>query len=39
VAENADALDRDKQLAVVTQFTDLVTSAAADPSVSKRPGF
>jgi len=36
VLTNAGALDRDKQLAVVGQFTDLVTSAAADPSVSKR---
>jgi phenylpyruvate tautomerase PptA (4-oxalocrotonate tautomerase family) len=36
VQTNAGALDRDKQLAVVGQFTDLVTSAAADPSVSKR---
>ena len=36
VLTNAGALDRDKQLAVVGQFTDLVTSAAADPSVAKR---
>jgi phenylpyruvate tautomerase PptA (4-oxalocrotonate tautomerase family) len=36
VLTNAGALDRDKQLAVVAQFTDLVTNAAADPSVSKR---
>jgi phenylpyruvate tautomerase PptA (4-oxalocrotonate tautomerase family) len=36
VLTNAGALDRDKQLAVVGQFTDLVTSAAADPSISKR---
>jgi phenylpyruvate tautomerase PptA (4-oxalocrotonate tautomerase family) len=36
VLTNAGALDRDKQLAVVGQFTDLVTSAAADPSVSRR---
>jgi phenylpyruvate tautomerase PptA (4-oxalocrotonate tautomerase family) len=36
VLTNAGALDRDKQLAVVGQFTDLVTIAAADPSVSKR---
>ncbi len=36
VLTNAGALDRDKQLAVVGQFTDLVTSAAADPSLSKR---
>ena len=36
VLTNAGALDRDKQLAVVGQFTDLVTSAAADPSLSTR---
>ena len=36
VLTNAGALDRDKQLAVVSQFTDLVTSAAGDPSVSAR---
>jgi len=36
VLTNTGALDRDKQLAVVGQFTDLVTSAAADPSVAKR---
>ena len=36
VLTNAGALDRGKQLAVVGQFTDLVTSAAGDPSVSKR---
>ena len=36
VLTNAGALDRDKQLAVVGQFTDLVTSAAADPSVANR---
>jgi phenylpyruvate tautomerase PptA (4-oxalocrotonate tautomerase family) len=36
VLTNAGALDRDKQLAVVGQFTDLVASAAADPSVAKR---
>ena len=36
VLTNAGALDRDKQLAVVSQFTDLVAKAAADPSLSKR---
>jgi len=36
VLTNTGALDRDKQLAVVGQFTDLVTSAAGDPSVSAR---
>ena len=36
VLTNAGALDRDKQLAVVSQFTDLVTKAAGDPSVSER---
>ncbi len=36
VLTNAGALDRDKQLAVVGQFTELVSSAAADPSVSTR---
>jgi len=36
VLTNAGALDRDKQLAVVSQFTDLVTKAAGDPSVPER---
>ena len=36
VLTNAGALDRDKQLAVVSQFTDLVTKAAADPSLADR---
>jgi hypothetical protein len=36
VLTNAGALDRDKQLAVVSQFTELVTGAAADPSLSDR---
>src|SRR5580704_18775809 len=36
VLTNAGALDRDKQLAVVGQFTDLVASAAEDPSLSDR---
>jgi phenylpyruvate tautomerase PptA (4-oxalocrotonate tautomerase family) len=34
VLTNAGALDRGKQLAVVSQFTDLVAKAAADPSLS-----
>jgi phenylpyruvate tautomerase PptA (4-oxalocrotonate tautomerase family) len=36
VLTNAGALDRDKQLAVVAQFTDLVVAASADPSMSDR---
>ena len=36
VLTNAGALDRDKQLAVVSQFTELITAAAADASVSSR---
>src|SRR6202162_203208 len=36
VLTNAGALDRDKQLAVVSQFTELVVAAAADPAVSNR---
>ena len=36
VLTNAGALDRDKQLAVVSQFTDLVASAAEDPTLSNR---
>src|SRR6202521_4184089 len=36
VLTNAGALDRDKQLAVVSQFTDLVARAAGDPSLSER---
>ena len=36
VLTNAGALDRDKQLAVVSQFTDLVASAAGDPSLTTR---
>ena len=36
VLTNASALDRDKQLAVVSQFTDLVAKAAGDPSLSDR---
>jgi phenylpyruvate tautomerase PptA (4-oxalocrotonate tautomerase family) len=36
VLTNAGALDRDKQLAAVSQFTDLVATAAGDPSLSER---
>ena len=36
VLTNAGALDRDKQLAVVRQFTDLVATAAGDASLSSR---
>jgi phenylpyruvate tautomerase PptA (4-oxalocrotonate tautomerase family) len=36
VLTNAGALDRDKQLAVVAQFTDLVSRAADDPSLVER---
>jgi phenylpyruvate tautomerase PptA (4-oxalocrotonate tautomerase family) len=36
VLTNAGALDRDKQVAVVRQFTDLVADAARDPSLSER---
>ena len=36
VLTNAGALDREKQLAVVTQFTDLVADAAGDPSLAAR---
>jgi len=36
VLTNAGALDRDKQLAVVRQFTDLVATAAGDASLSGR---
>ena len=36
VLTNAGALDRDKQLAVVGQFTDLIAAAAEDPSLSNR---
>jgi phenylpyruvate tautomerase PptA (4-oxalocrotonate tautomerase family) len=34
VLTNAGALDRDKQLAVVSQFTELITAAAGDTSIS-----
>lgn len=36
VLTNADDLDRDKQLAVVSQFTDLVVKAAGDHGLAKR---
>ena len=36
VLTNSGALNRDKQLAVVRQFTDLVATAAADPSLTER---
>jgi phenylpyruvate tautomerase PptA (4-oxalocrotonate tautomerase family) len=36
VLTNAGALNREKQLAVVRQFTDLVATAAGDPSLTAR---
>jgi phenylpyruvate tautomerase PptA (4-oxalocrotonate tautomerase family) len=36
VLTNAGALDRDKQLAVVSQFTELIAKAAGDPSLAER---
>jgi phenylpyruvate tautomerase PptA (4-oxalocrotonate tautomerase family) len=36
VLTNAGALNRDKQLAVVRQFTDMVAAAAGDPSFTAR---
>ena len=36
VLTNAGALNRDKQLATVRQFTDLVVAAAGDPSLAER---
>jgi phenylpyruvate tautomerase PptA (4-oxalocrotonate tautomerase family) len=36
VLTNAGALDRDKQLAVVSQFTDLISAAANDPTLPAR---
>jgi phenylpyruvate tautomerase PptA (4-oxalocrotonate tautomerase family) len=36
VLTNAGALNRDKQLAVVRQFTDLVAAAAGDSSLAER---
>jgi phenylpyruvate tautomerase PptA (4-oxalocrotonate tautomerase family) len=36
VLTNAGALDRDKQLAVVAQFTELIAQAAGDDSLAQR---
>jgi phenylpyruvate tautomerase PptA (4-oxalocrotonate tautomerase family) len=36
VLTNAGALDRDKQLAVVSQLTQIVAQAAGDPTISER---
>jgi phenylpyruvate tautomerase PptA (4-oxalocrotonate tautomerase family) len=36
VLTNAGAIDRDKQLAVVAQVTDIVARAAADPTLAQR---
>jgi phenylpyruvate tautomerase PptA (4-oxalocrotonate tautomerase family) len=36
VLTNAGALDRDKQLAVVAQLTDIVARAAGDPTLADR---
>jgi phenylpyruvate tautomerase PptA (4-oxalocrotonate tautomerase family) len=36
VLTNAGALNREKQLAVVSQLTDLVAAAAGDPSLKER---
>lgn len=36
VLTNAGALDREKQLAVVRQFTDIIAASAGDPSLSTR---
>ena len=36
VLTNAGALDRDKQLAVVSQFTSMVAAAAHDPALAER---
>jgi phenylpyruvate tautomerase PptA (4-oxalocrotonate tautomerase family) len=36
ILTNAGALDRDKQLAVVSQFTEMIAAAAADPGVAER---
>jgi phenylpyruvate tautomerase PptA (4-oxalocrotonate tautomerase family) len=36
VLTNAGALNRDKQLAVARQFTDLIAAAAGDPSFTSR---
>jgi phenylpyruvate tautomerase PptA (4-oxalocrotonate tautomerase family) len=36
VLTNSGGLDRDKQLAVVKQFTDLIAAAAGDPELAHR---
>ena len=36
VLTNAGALDRDKQLAVVERFTEMIADAASDPSLAER---
>lgn len=36
VLTNAGALDRDKQIAVVRELTDLMARAAADPTIKER---
>jgi phenylpyruvate tautomerase PptA (4-oxalocrotonate tautomerase family) len=36
VLTNAEALDRPKQLEVVSQFTDLIARAAGDPTLAQR---
>jgi phenylpyruvate tautomerase PptA (4-oxalocrotonate tautomerase family) len=36
VLTNHHALDRDKQLAVVREFTDIIASAAGDPALTER---
>src|SRR5882672_620711 len=36
VLTNAGALDRDKQIAVVSQFTTMVADAAGDPALAQR---
>ncbi len=36
VLTNAGALDRDKQLAVVSQLTDVISAAAGDPGLAAR---
>jgi phenylpyruvate tautomerase PptA (4-oxalocrotonate tautomerase family) len=36
VLTNAGALDRDKQIAVVSQFTTMIANAAGDPALTER---
>ena len=36
VLTNAGALERDKQIAVVSQFTSMIASAAGDPALAER---